>query len=89
MADQNVDQNFEAQELKHLANIENELEEIKRRTPTRMRAFVNGMLSGGGAIVGGIIAVILIGWVLAFFGFLPGFSYIAAYIKDALAQMHR
>ena len=83
------DPNFEAKELEHLANIESELEEIKRRTPTGLRSLINGMLSGGGAIIGGILAVVLIGWVLAFFGVIPGLTYIAAYIKEALSQVHR
>jgi hypothetical protein len=77
---------FEKKELEHLANIESELEEIKNRTPNARRAFLNGILQGGGAIVGGITAVALIGWALAASGVIPGLGHISQYLQNIVNQ---
>jgi hypothetical protein len=77
---------FEKKELEHLANIESELEEIKNRTPNPRQAFFSGVLQGGGAVVGGIIAVALIGWALAASGVIPGLSHISQYLGSIVNQ---
>lgn len=76
----------EQEGLKHLREIESDLEEIKERTPTPRRAFVNGMLHGGGAVVGGILAVILLGWLLWISGLIPGLDRVAPYIEKAITK---
>lgn len=65
---------LEKKGLKHLQRIENELEEIKDRTGNPRRAFMYGILYGAGAFVGGILAILLLGWVLHILGFIPGFE---------------
>lgn len=73
---------LEKEGLEQLARIEENLEEIKERTPTPRRAFLTGILQGAGAVVGGIAAIILLGWILSLLGILPGFSSIAHYLQD-------
>jgi hypothetical protein len=77
------------QGLEHLERIEEELEEIKERTPSHFDSFVRGTLQGAGAIVGGIAAIILLGWALYLLGFVPGLSAIGHYIQDAMSQLRR
>jgi hypothetical protein len=84
-----MDQSIEQKGVEHLRHIEKELEEIKDRTPTSSRAFLNGILQGGGAIVGSIAALILLGWLLSVFGVIPGFSDIAQYLQNVINQVHR
>ncbi len=82
-----MDENLEQKGLEHLEHIEEELEEIKERTPSHFDSFVRGTLQGAGAIVGGIAAVIVLGWLLYLFGFIPGLSTIGHYIQDAMSQI--
>lgn len=76
--------NIEAQGLKQLKRIENELEEIKDRTGNPKRTFINGIIYGAGAFVGGILAIILLGWVLAIAGLIPGFGDLAHKVGDTV-----
>lgn len=73
----------EKEGLEHLREIEKDLDEIKERTVTPKRAFINGIFQGGGAVVGGILAVILLGWLLWISGIIPGLDRIAPYIENA------
>lgn len=75
--------------LEHLKNIQEELSEIKEQTANPWASFWRGMLQGAGAIVGGIAAIILLGWVLSLLGILPGFSVIVDSIRTAMSQLHR
>ncbi len=75
--------------LEHLKNIEEELSELKERTSSPWNAFRGGVLQGVGAIVGSIIALIVLGWLLSLFGLLPGFGWIAHYIQNVASQLHR
>ena len=79
-----ADKQFEKKGLKHLQRIEDELEEIKDRTSNPKRAFIYGVLYGAGAFVGGILAIILLGWVLSIAGLIPGFSEIADIVDAAI-----
>jgi hypothetical protein len=83
-----MDEVTQREGLEHLANIEQELEAIKERTPTPHRAFVYGLLQGAGALVGGVVALILLGWVLALFGIIPGLATISHYLQNAVTQAH-
>jgi hypothetical protein len=75
--------------LERLEHIEEDLEEIKNRTPDHWIAFRNGVLQGAGAIVGGIIAIILLGWILSLFGLIPGLGTIVHSIQDAMSELHK
>ncbi len=80
---------FQKKGLQHLRRIENELEDIKDRTGSPKRLFLNGMLYGAGAFVGGILAIILGGWLLSIAGFIPGFAEIADIINAAIQSKVR
>jgi zinc transporter ZupT len=79
-----VPQDAEIQELKKITE---ELKAVKVNTGSSWGAFLRGMLSGGGAIIGGVIAVVLIGIVLSVMGIIPGFKTIADYINAAMANV--
>lgn len=70
--------------LKHLQRIEDELEEIKERTANPKRTFLLGILYGAGAFIGGLLAIVLLGWALSIAGFIPGFADIAKSIGDTV-----
>jgi hypothetical protein len=60
MDEQKVD--IEEEAIEHLERIEQDLEEIKNRTPNRRISFINGIWHGVGALVGGIIGLTLLGF---------------------------
>jgi hypothetical protein len=74
--------------LEHLEKIEAELEEIKERTSDPKRSLFNGILSGMGAILGSIIALIILGWLLWLVGILPGFGLLAAYLHGIVDKFN-
>lgn len=80
---------FEKKGLRHLQRIENELEDIKDRTGNPKRLFFNGMLYGAGAFLGGVLAIILLGWLLSIAGFIPGFAEVADIVNDAIQARDR
>jgi hypothetical protein len=71
-------------EIRELKQIKRELEEIKDRTANPKRMFVNGILYGAGAFLGGIIAVALVGWVLSILGIIPGLAVIVEYLQSII-----
>jgi hypothetical protein len=75
------------QELRQLKEIKKELSEIKERTVNPKRVFFNGVLYGAGALVGGIVAVALIGWLLAVLGIIPGLNELADYLRSLMGQL--
>lgn len=75
--------------LKHLEQIEQDLEEIKDRTLTRRQTFIHGIWQGAGALLGGVLALTLLGWVLSLFGVIPGLGDIADYLKNIVDKFHR
>lgn len=81
-----IEESVEKEGLEHLTRIENELEAIKERTPSPRSAFVNGILQGAGALVGGIAALIILGWALSVFGLIPGLGSITATLQDATSH---
>lgn len=84
-----MDEHVEEEGLKHLEHIEQELGEIKNRTPARPLGFAYGLWQGAGIFLGGILALTLLGWVLSFFGLIPGFGTIAAYLQTIVANFRR
>jgi len=84
-----IDEHTEEEGLKYLERIEEELEEIKDRTPAPRRAFLFGLLQGAGALIGGVAALTLLGWLLSFFGVVPGFADISQYIQTSVDNFRR
>ncbi len=81
-----LDDAVEREGLEHLTRIEQDLETIKERTPSPRRAFLLGILQGAGALVGGIVALVIFGWVLSLLGIIPGFTRIVSALQDATAH---
>lgn len=79
----------EEEALDHLERIEQNLEEIKNRTPSRRKAFVYGLWQGAGALLGGILGLTLLGWVLSLFGLLPGFDLIVPHVQNMVDNFRR
>jgi hypothetical protein len=78
---------LEEKGIEHLEHIEQELKEIKERTGvSQWVSLRNGIFQGAGAVVGGIIAVVLLGWLLSVLGVIPGFATIGNTIQDAIHQ---
>ena len=75
------------QEVRQLREIKKELSAIRGNTSTE-GWFVRGLLYGAGWIVGSLAAVILIGWLLLGLGIIPGVNIIAAYIGNAMTELH-
>jgi len=78
----------ELEGLKDLKDIKEELEEIKERTGGYQRSFVSGILYGAGWIIGGIFAIVLIGWFLSIIGLIPGLGNLSSYIHQAVDQFN-
>ncbi len=72
-------------EVKQLIKIEKKLDAIKERTGDTRRAFFYGLLQGAGAVIGGIAAIILLGWLLSLLGVVPGFGEIAEYLREQMS----
>lgn len=83
-----MDEETQQEGLEHLARIEEELEAIKRSAPSSRQAFLHGLLQGAGALIGGIFALTVLGWVLSLFGVIPGLDYIAHYLQNIVTQAH-
>jgi len=73
-------------EVKQLIKIEKKLEEIKDRTGDTRRAFFYGLMQGAGAVLGGIAAIMLLGWLLSILGIIPGFGDIAEYLRQQMSN---
>lgn len=71
-------------ELKQLKQIKRELVEIKDRTANPKRMFMNGVVYGAGAFLGGVLAVSLVGWLLSFLGVIPGLDVITDYLQSVV-----
>ncbi len=81
------DNSIEHKGLEHLEKIESELKEIKlQQKGSRWQSLRNGLWQGAGAIIGGVAAVIVLGWILSFLGVIPGFGEMAHYIQQAFQQ---
>ena len=77
---------FQKKGLKSLERIERDLEELKSNP---RRTFLNGILYGAGAFVGGILAILLAGWLLSIAGLVPGISDMADKINSAVQTRTR
>ncbi len=84
-----MDEHIAEEGLKHLEQIETELEEIKERTSVQRPPFLYGLFQGAGALVGGILMIALLGWALSFFGVIPGFATIASYFQNIVSRFHQ
>ncbi len=82
----NDDRDLEERELRHLANIEQELGELKDKVPGPRRAFLNGVLQGMGVVLGTLLALSLLGWLLSFFGLIPGLGQMTGYLEGLMQR---
>ena len=82
-----MNQRTEKEGLKHLKNIEDDIEEIKERTPGARRSFLNGILWGAGTVLGTALAFVLLGWVLSVFGLIPGMRDMVEYLQAIVSQI--
>jgi hypothetical protein len=69
-----METNVEAKQLEQLEEIADDLEALRVRANDPKRSFMTGIFQGAGAVVGGIIALALLGWLLGLLGVIPGFS---------------
>lgn len=58
----------------------------ERKVRNFKRSFVNGIFHGMGAVVGGILALTLLGWLLWLLGILPGFDSFEHYLGSKVHQ---
>lgn len=71
--------------LKHIQIIEAEIKAIHKVVDEGyLRLLVRGLLHGGGFILGTVLTIALLGWVLNFFGFIPGLADVASTLKEIL-----
>ena len=78
---------IEKDSLRQLKKIEKELSAIKDRTADPRRTFLNGILYGVGAFIGGVVAIVAAGWLLSFLGIVPGLDRLVPYIQALLAKI--
>jgi hypothetical protein len=65
------------------------LGEIRSNTQARpSRSFINGMLYGGGVVLGTLVGVALVGWLLTVLGVIPGFDVLAHKFSDILQKQY-
>jgi hypothetical protein len=69
-------------EVRELKKIERRLEDITERVGSTKRAFVLGILSGAGWIIGFIVAVVGVSWILSLLGFIPGLDKIVGQMQS-------
>ena len=82
-----MESRIEEEGLTHIKHIEEELGEIRDRTPTPRRAFLSGLLQGAGWIVGSLLALALIGWVLSILGVIPGLDVLSRYLAQYTSNL--
>lgn len=64
---------IEKKQLKELRDIAGDLEVLRESTHPK-NAFLRGLIQGAGAVIGGVLALSLLGWILSLLGFIPGFD---------------
>lgn len=79
---------IEKKQLKELRDIGDDLDVLRKQT-TRKASFLRGMYQGAGAVLGGVIALALLGWVLGILGFIPGFSSFEEYLGGVVRDFER
>ena len=80
---------MDPQTQKEIRKVESLLGEIKENTESRpAKSFINGILYGGGVVLGTIVAVALVGWLLSVLGVIPGFDILAHKFSDILQNRY-
>lgn len=78
---------MESKLLKHFKIIEKELKAVRTSVNKSLfQVFVNGMVYGGGFVLGSAFAIAVAGWALAVFGVLPGIGDVAITLYDVLEE---
>ena len=71
-------------EVKQLIKIEHKLDTITERVASPKRAFLMGVLSGAGWIIGFIVAVVGVSYLLSLAGVIPGLGTIVQQMQDVV-----
>ena len=80
---------MDPQTQKEIRKVETLLGEIKENTESRpAKSFINGILYGGGVVLGTIVAVALVGWLLSVLGVIPGIDILAHKFSDILQNRY-
>jgi hypothetical protein len=70
---------------KELEHVEGILEDIRKNTAVPWwRSVMNGILYGGGVVMGTVIAIAALGWLLSIFGIIPGFGELATRLQEII-----
>lgn len=81
---------IEAKQLKELREISEDLEVLRVQSTSHKASFVRGVFQGAGAVVGGVIALALLGWLLTLLGVIPGFDSFEQYLDTVVRDFeHR
>lgn len=75
--------------MKHLEEIEEDLDINRKRTGDPKRSFVSGLFQGAGAIVGSLIALAALGTILSFIGVIPVFADASHYLHTLIEERVR
>ncbi len=68
---------------KEIEKVEGILTEIRANTGLPWwRMIFNGALYGSGVVIGTVLAIAALGWVLSFFGVIPGFAQLAGQLQS-------
>lgn len=71
----------------HLAHIENEVTEMRKKTLSTWRIFWHGIVYGAGYVVGAAIIIVVIGWILNIVGVIPALSRQVTEFRTALEKV--
>ena len=73
-------------ELKeHLEKIEDEIIHMRKKSTSIWNALWIGIVYGAGYIVGVVLLIVIVGWILNIFGFIPAINRLAEELSAALA----
>ncbi len=79
----------ETKQLKELREISDDMGVLRKQTTLRA-SFVRGLVQGAGAVIGGIVALAVLGWVLGLLGVIPGFDSFETYLSSVVGNFgHR
>lgn len=79
---------IEKRQLEELRDISDGLD-VLRAQATPKASFVRGIFQGAGAVLGGILALALLGWVLGLLGVIPGFDTFEQYLSSVVGDFER
>ncbi len=80
---------IESKQLRELREISDDIEVLREQSKPHA-SFVRGIFHGAGAVLGGVIALALLGFLLGVLGLIPGFDKFESYMGSLVqAFEHR